>query len=329
MLVDPLLSVIVPVYNAENTLKKCLDSIKKQIYTKYEVILIDDGSKDKSGQICDYYSSKDSRFIVIHTINQGVSKARNIGLEQANGKYVMFVDCDDYIYPDYFDTYVNFIEKSQSDVVIGGLVCENRGCTTIKNVFQTGKKSSEIWEDICLRPEMFGYIAGKIMCTNIIKKNNIRFNTMMYSQEDLDFNLSVYEKCTQFVIIDYAGYEYEYIPGKRKPPVWDFIGNTLKMYRIGMKKIILSNEAKYAIKDRVIKQIFSFLYNCSDKEEYLFAVQKMNNVEGLYEYLELQKVTGEAKYIIKWYLAKKYERIYKYFSLRKMIKRMMGLPVSE
>lgn len=328
MSVSPLLSVIVPIYNAENTLKKCLDSIKKQIYTNYEVILIDDGSKDNSGQICDYYSSKDSRFVVIHTINQGVSKARNIGLEKANGKYLMFVDCDDYISPDYFDTYINIIEKDQSDVVIGGLVCEENDCTTIKNVFRTGKKSNEIWDDICLRPEMFGYIAGKIMRTNIIKENNIRFNIMMYSQEDLDFNLSVYEKCKQFVIIDYAGYKYKYIPSKRKPPVWDFIGNSLRMYRIGLKKNMLSNEAENAIKERVIKQFFSFLYNCSDNEEYHFSIQKLNKVEGLSEYLKSQKVMGEPKYIIKWYLNEKYERIYKYFILRKMIKRIMGLPVS-
>jgi glycosyltransferase involved in cell wall biosynthesis len=90
----PTISVIVPVYNVEQYLCKCLDSILNQIFTDFELLLIDDGSPDKSGQICDEYAHKDSRIRVFHKENGGVSSARNLGLDNANGKWVTFIDSD-------------------------------------------------------------------------------------------------------------------------------------------------------------------------------------------------------------------------------------------
>lgn len=326
---SPVLSVIVPVYNAEESLEKCLSSIVKQVFTAYEVLLIDDGSKDRSGEICDKFVNIDQRFIVIHTENRGVSAARNTGLENIRGKYVMFIDCDDYIYPDYFDTYVGCIEHGESDVVIGGLVRKEGNDKSIKLVPGTGKWNNELWEIICKTPEMYGYIAGKIIRTDIIKNHSIQLNEDMYSQEDMDFNLSVYEKCKAFEVIEYAGYEYEYVSGKRKPPVWDFIKNALKLYHIAESKIDLSIEAKEAIKNRITNQIFSFLYYCNSLEEYKSAIGKLNTVAGLDEYLQSQSLQGERRLVVNWYLAKKYDRIHKYFLLRKMIKKMMGKPITE
>ena len=92
----PFVSGIVPVYKAENFLPKCIDSILNQTYKDFELILVNDGSPDKSGKICDKYSEKDNRIIVIHKKNGGVSSARNIGIENATGKYICFVDSDDF-----------------------------------------------------------------------------------------------------------------------------------------------------------------------------------------------------------------------------------------
>ena len=89
------ISIIVPVYNAENGLNVCLDSLKGQTYKNFEVILINDGSTDKSGDICDIYTKKDDRFKVIHSENSGVSSARNKGLDAYTGDYIIFVDSDD------------------------------------------------------------------------------------------------------------------------------------------------------------------------------------------------------------------------------------------
>lgn len=96
---DRLYSIIVPVYNAEKTLRRCIDSILAQTYPNFELILVDDGSKDSSATIIDEYASKDSRIIPIHQPNGGVSSARNAGLDNAYGDYVVFIDADDYITP--------------------------------------------------------------------------------------------------------------------------------------------------------------------------------------------------------------------------------------
>ena len=97
-----LISVIVPVYNVESYLEKCIDSIIHQTYKNLEIILVDDGSTDNSGKICDVYKEKDSRIKVIHKQNRGLSSARNCGLEIAKGEYIGFVDGDDYIAEDMY-----------------------------------------------------------------------------------------------------------------------------------------------------------------------------------------------------------------------------------
>ena len=96
---DRLYSIIVPVYNAEATLNRCVDSILAQTYRNFELILVDDGSRDRSAEIIDQYASADPRVIAIHKLNGGVSSARNAGLDRATGDYVAFIDADDYITP--------------------------------------------------------------------------------------------------------------------------------------------------------------------------------------------------------------------------------------
>ncbi len=107
----PLISIIVPVYNVEKYLSKCIDSILAQTYKNTEIILVDDGAKDKSGEICDEYAKKDSRIRVIHKKNGGLSDARNCGLEAARGELVGFIDSDDYIDSDMYEVLYNAMEK--------------------------------------------------------------------------------------------------------------------------------------------------------------------------------------------------------------------------
>lgn len=113
-----LISVIIPVYNVENYLKKCMDSVLQQTYENLEIILVDDGSTDKSGSICDEYKAKDSKVVVLHQKNGGLSKARNTGREYAHGEYIGFVDSDDAIHPQMYELLFNAIERAQADVAI-------------------------------------------------------------------------------------------------------------------------------------------------------------------------------------------------------------------
>lgn len=117
---NSLISVIVPIYNAEQYLEKCIDSIINQTYTNFEIILVNDGSTDNSGSICDEYAKKDSRIRVIHKENGGLSSARNVGLDNANGEYVSFVDSDDWIEQDMLETLYNSCEENNAEISCGG-----------------------------------------------------------------------------------------------------------------------------------------------------------------------------------------------------------------
>ena len=117
---EKLLSVIVPVYNVEAYLPRCVDSILQQSYENLEVILVDDGSRDGSGRICDEYAARDSRVRVIHKENGGLSSARNAGLDAAAGEYLTFVDSDDWIEPDAYGPMVALLEGSSAALVCGG-----------------------------------------------------------------------------------------------------------------------------------------------------------------------------------------------------------------
>jgi glycosyltransferase involved in cell wall biosynthesis len=117
-MVPPLVSVIVPIYRTEPYLARCLDSILSQTFHDIEVILIDDGSPDRCGSICDYYAALDSRVRVFHTPNRGVASARNLGLSQATGPYIGFVDSDDWIEPNMFEVLYRLIEQNTVDIAM-------------------------------------------------------------------------------------------------------------------------------------------------------------------------------------------------------------------
>ena len=117
---EKLLSVIVPVYNVETYLPRCVDSILQQSYENMEVILVDDGSQDGSGKICDEYAARDSRVKVIHKENGGLSSARNAGLDTAAGEYLTFVDSDDWIEPDAYCPMIALLEENNAALVCGG-----------------------------------------------------------------------------------------------------------------------------------------------------------------------------------------------------------------
>ena len=138
---QPLISVIVPVYNVEKYLKKCVDSITSQTYKNLEILLVDDGSTDSSGQICNEFEKNDARIKVIHKKNRGLSDARNAGLDRAKGQYYAFIDSDDYIREDMFEKMIKKAESEDFDLV----------CCDMDYIFEDGKTktvSSHIESDL-------------------------------------------------------------------------------------------------------------------------------------------------------------------------------------
>lgn len=120
-MMDKTVSVIVPVYNVEKYLDRCMESIVQQTYSNLQIILVDDGAKDKSGTICDTWKERDSRIVVIHQKNGGLSNARNTGIKQANGEYLIFVDSDDVVASSMIEQLVGLIETEDADISICGV----------------------------------------------------------------------------------------------------------------------------------------------------------------------------------------------------------------
>ncbi|WP_322018790.1 glycosyltransferase [Clostridium butyricum] len=129
-----LISIIVPIYNMQKYLRKCLDTLIKQTYDKLEIILVDDGSTDSSGVICDEYLLKDNRIKVIHKENAGVSDARNVGIAIAKGEYIGFVDPDDYIELNMYEKLLYLIKNNDCDIAICGYVIEDENGNSVKNL---------------------------------------------------------------------------------------------------------------------------------------------------------------------------------------------------
>lgn len=117
---NPLISIVVPVYNVEKYIARCLDSILNQTYTNFELILINDGSTDLSGRVCEDYQSREARIIVLNQENQGLSAARNAGIKIAKGNYITFIDSDDYVYPEYLEKLLDAIIEHNADISLCG-----------------------------------------------------------------------------------------------------------------------------------------------------------------------------------------------------------------
>lgn len=186
----PLISVIVPVYNAENTLRQCVESILSQEYKHLELILIDDGSKDGSPAICDEYAVKDKRVKVFHKGNGGVSSARNLGLDYAQGEWITFVDSDDYIDSNYF---VDIETYGQYDLIIKNYKWIRGTKITVDHRIDS---YTAITENSCIRDFLNKYLTTMFFRGNvakIYKRNCIagnRFNEKMKVGEDANFVLN-------------------------------------------------------------------------------------------------------------------------------------------
>ena len=183
----PKISIIVPVYNASDTLDKCVESVLAQDYTDYELILIDDGSKDNSGNICNEYSRRDSRIRVFHKKNSGVSAARNSGLDHARGEWVLFVDADDYLCEDALE---NLLREPQADLIVGGYFHIGTISGRKKSVTPIDRKI-DINRDTDFFSKMIGsYLTTpwcKLFRNDIIHNNNLKFNKYLFYGEDTDF----------------------------------------------------------------------------------------------------------------------------------------------
>ncbi len=211
-------SVIIPVYNVEKYLPKCLDSVVGQTYKNLEIVCVNDGSPDNSAEILENYAKKDSRIKIITQKNEGLSGARNTGINAATGDYTVFLDSDDWIDTDTVENAVSVAEKNSSDVVMWGYVREFADKSLEKKIFDGDKifgenECREIHRRLAgltgaelASPENTDAIVtawGKLYKTDIIKKNCLKFtDTKIIGTEDLLFNMYYFGFVTSCAFID-------------------------------------------------------------------------------------------------------------------------------
>lgn len=176
----PKISIIVPVYKAEKYLHQCVDSILEQTFTDFELLLIDDGSPDRSGAICDEYAAADPRVRVFHKPNGGVSSARNLGLDNACGEFVSFVDADDEICPRTLEICINKVIENRLDFLQFSFT------RTKEYQFETNNNDIVYDRQTFIKERYYlGYVWGSIIRIDIIKTNTIRFDERIKLSEDL------------------------------------------------------------------------------------------------------------------------------------------------
>lgn len=233
-----MVSVIVPIYKAESYIRKCLDSILSQTFINFELLLIDDGSPDDCGKICDEYAKLDDRVRVFHKENGGVSKARNLGLDYAKGDYVCFIDSDDWVDSDMLETLIGREQKKRTDLLFYGFQYE--ASTRNSNTLELLRQFSGIYEginsvvEVCYLleiNELLGWTWNKLFRNGIIQEYHIRFNEEISIQEDHIFTLEYLKYVTCLTVCAYAPYHYRMVQ--------DSLTNKRYSYFFQKKKLLL------------------------------------------------------------------------------------------
>lgn len=207
-MMEKLVSVIIPAYNIEKYISRCLDSIIAQTYNNLEIIVVDDGSKDQTAEILDDYQKRDSRIIVIHKENGGVSSARNQGLDIAKGDYIGFVDGDDLIKPNMYEVLVKLLEEENADIAHCGyqMVFPDR----VDYYYNTGRRKIQTTQE-GLKDLLSGKMIEPALYNKLYRKelfNNIRLDEKIRINEDLEANYHLFKKSKKSIYYDLPLYHY-------------------------------------------------------------------------------------------------------------------------
>ena len=310
------ISLILPIFNVEIFLQRCLQSIVGQDYPNIEIILINDGSTDQSGSICDEFAKSDKRIKVIHKQNQGVSAARNQGIKLSTGDYCCFIDSDDYIEPNFVSTMIHYLEKYSGDLVCCSCIRER------KDGYIEWRKGTphiryynhlEAIEVLFSQQTFGGWPWNKIYRTSIIKNNNLLFREDLRICEDEVFILDylLYSEKTIFIpnelyhymvnansvnlqMISIKIFDYNYLNRLKADQIsWNIIKN------IGSKELLRTVKARFFFSNLIIMGKFINHYN-GDKKTY--NIIHANLRKYWWSYLKSPNYKKTVKDIIKYTL---------------------------
>lgn len=255
---SPIVSIIVPVYNVEKYLRPCLDSILAQTFTNFEAVLVDDGSTDNSGKICDEYATQDQRFVVVHKLNEGVAKARITAFEHSRGELITFIDSDDYVSPDYIEKLSKPILEDHADMVSCSFIVvedgkEQQPSSFLTGVYQDHQITNIIENHYFYNPQTHNYGIPCYLCTKMVKRSfadhGLHQGTGMWIAEDQIAMFYMLYQVKKLSLIEDKLYYYVHHEGqattKYDITIWDSIIKLFERYeeidikgiaRIGIRK---------------------------------------------------------------------------------------------
>ena len=312
---NPKISVIVPVYNAEKYLKRCIESLLIQSFRDFEIILVNDGSTDSSKKICDNYSLQDSRIVVFTQKNSGASAARNVGISNSNGEYICFVDADDFVGTEYLSCMLELVD-SQTDLVCQGMACLKNGNESVigfneEEIFTIDQNCSFFDKYI-----LFRYCGSycKLFKRSIIQNNNIRFSSKIICAEDFDFILNYLRCCKNIKVTPAANYYYEHHENSVSTRIYKFneeYSGLCQLYKSTNDIVQLEENESYCkqkhhlITYYIQRVIFSNYKNCYSRKERIQNFKIIDN--KFYAYFERYHIP-ETKFLslVKYLFANKH-----------------------
>lgn len=280
----PKISIIIPVYNAEKYIRKCLESILTQTHTNWEAILVDDGSPDNCGIICDEYAAKDNRFKVIHQANGGVSVARQTGLDNAKGEYIIHCDSDDWVEPNILEEMLQCAIANNADMVICDFIEEHNHYSRYNSQGIEKRTNSEAIRNKLLKDELLGVLWNKLIKKDCIK--GFRFiPTNIYYCEDLLFIIRILNNDIKIFHCPYGLYHYN-------------LKNTASTCKSSDAKIILSRcNAIYEIEKITRKEEYNNIYYLKISVlKMLFLTKNYNELKTTYTEIHGQIKKNHRKY---------------------------------
>ncbi|WML45813.1 glycosyltransferase [Neobacillus sp. PS3-40] len=304
---EPVISIIVPVYNTEQYLKKCIDSILKQTFTNFEIIIVNDGSTDKSGSISDEYATKDNRVKVIHKRNGGLSSARNAGIKIAKGEFIGFVDGDDYIDVNMYYELYRLCRETESDISICKFEREIKGKLTNKIEAEFNKVMDN---QEAMRQLFLGNLYRFSVCNKLFRKTC--FDNILFPEgrihEDLSTTYKLFSNSNKAVYTNYKGYVYV----KRENSILTSKFNEKRLDAfIGWEEILSFMNQNYP---KLSREFIS-----------CFAYSSVDNIFYILDQVENKEKRGSYLFIIQRLVRKYYKQILKNDSLSIRYKFILSL----
>lgn len=299
-----MLSVVVPVYNVEKYLKQCIESILNQTYKDFELILVNDGSKDSSGEICDFYKEQDSRVKVIHKVNEGLVNARKTGIQNAVGEYITYVDSDDWIDENMYEVMMHEMIKEDADMITCAIKKENiDSCDLLKNAVDSGVYEGDslkylidnaLFSEEYGRNGLFAAVWNKIYKRNVLIENQMRVDGSLRMGEDAMCTFPLLLDCSKVVVMnDFAPYHYRQMEITMSVAYDANFFERACVLLSDLKDVFSEKESETMLRQLQVYNLV--IIEMGIKQE--FSLKKLNTLKAIKKYKELHEIRKIGEYM--------------------------------